>query len=501
MVMRQWFKRAVGEMSRIRKAVTMSTFGGGTNRYTLDSSRVDYELARKLYDNTEDSYKLGAGFCKPLINVKAGFMGIPSFLSDDEEAQKTVNDFFSSQSSKMNRTHKKALSEGDCFVWITREESESILYPEASARLVYTIIPNEDVIGINRNPITKQVEQYVLKSTIEWFDNQGGKRKTTVSQWISADIRRIKIEGDPIPGMPMERTEVNPWGFIPIEHFRNEADETRLNGQSEFESIEPFIKAYHDVMLHALQGSKMHSTPRLKFRLKDVAAFLRNNFQVQDPAKFAQEGRTISLDGHEFLILTDDEDAQFIEVKSSIGDAAQLLKLLFYCIVSTSETPEFVFGVHTPGALASVKEQMPVFVRTINRKREGFAENWQRLARMVLAMTSQAEMKSFSTYATKLEWDEIDPRDEKELAETIETLVKGLDTAVRGEILSADSAAGFLKAYIPTMKEYDSDDPEEDTERKRIVRNKVERERLADGALGIDGLKRIDKELKADESR
>ncbi|MBU5441219.1 phage portal protein [Paenibacillus sp. MSJ-34] len=494
MGLKRWMKQAVGEISKLRRKV--SAMVSGFSHYSLDSRRVDYELARNLYDNAEDSYKLGAGFCKPIINAKAGFIGVPSFLSDDENARKVINDFFAAQTSKMTRTHKKALLEGDCFVWLTREAVDAPLYPEVKARIVYTIIPNEEVASINRNPLTGQVEEYVLKSTLNWMDERGEKRVTKVTQWISAQRRKIVLDGDPIPGVPRVTEEQNPWGFIPIEHFQNERDETRIYGQSELEPLEPFIKAYHDVMLHALQGSKMHSTPRLKLKLKDVAAFLRNNFNVQDPAQFAKDGGTISLDGRDFLIFTDSEDAEFIEVRSSIGDATSLLKLLFYCIVSVSETPEFVLGVHTPSSLASTKEQMPVFVRMISRKRGNFTENWQRLARMVLAMTSQAEMTSFETYATTLEWDEIDPRDEKELAETIQALTAGLNTAVQGGFISCDSAADFLRAYVPTMKEYDSEDPEADTEWKRIVQNKIDAERLADGALSIRELKRIDKELQ-----
>ena len=494
----KWLKKAVGEISKLRNNMIGIITGTYSSKYTLDSSRVDYKLARSLYKNEEDNYKLGSGFAKPIINSKVGFMGVPSYLANDEEAQEVLDNFFSSNRSKMNNTHKNALVEGDCFVWITREETDTILYPETKTKLVYNIIPNEEVVQIIRNPISKRVEGYVLQSATEWFDENGIKRRTKVTQKITAEKRTIKLEGDTVPGINNFTEETNTWGFIPIVHFKNEADETRLYGESELESIEPFLKAYHDVMLHALQGSKMHSTPRLKFKLKDVAAFLRNNYSITDPAKFAQEGGMISLDGHEFFIFTEDEDAQFIEVKSSTGDAATLLKLIFYCIVDTSETPEFVFGVHTPGALASVKEQMPVFTRTITRKRDNFTESWQRLARIVLAMTAQAEGRRFSSYATELEWEEIDPRNEKEVAETLDLIASALDKAVQGEFLSVDAAVEYLKEYIPTMKEYKTDDPTEEDERTRIINNKIERERLADGALNIDEKEEIEKILVGD---
>jgi len=234
-------------------------------------------------------------------------------------------------------------------------------------------------------------------------------------------------------------------------------------------------------MLHAIDGSKLHSTPRLKLKLKDAAEFLRNNFGITDAAKFAAEGGTINLDGKELLILTDGDDAEFIEVRSAIGDAAILLKFLFYCIVDVSETPEFAFGVHTPSSLSSVKEQMPILIRRVARKREHFTESWQMVARMALAMTAAGENKAFSTYATTVLWDEIDPRDDVEVADALWKTTQGLNTAVLGGFLSREAAAMFLAQYIDTMAEWVTDDPELPGERERIIKDRILMARL-DGA-------------------
>jgi hypothetical protein len=50
------------------------------------------------------------------------------------------------------------------------------------------------------------------------------------------------------------RTEPNPWGFVPVVHFRNEAEEEQLFGASDLEPVEPFMKAHHDTMIFAVQG-------------------------------------------------------------------------------------------------------------------------------------------------------------------------------------------------------------------------------------------------------
>jgi hypothetical protein len=489
--------RIAGEISKLRSNITvgLSTRSAGPV-YKLNTTKVDYLKARALYNNEDDGYKLGAGFAKPIVNTAVGFMGVPSFRSEDPDAQDVLDDFFANHVSHMQQTHRDAIREGDCYVWITREEeTNSVLYPESNGfRLVYNLIPPEQVSDIVKHPLTGAPVEYVLKSDHAWKDEAGNNKKCRVTQRISAERRKIEVDGDVPEGVEIGE-EPSPWGFIPIVHFMNEADTADAYGRSDLEAVEPFLKAYHDVMLHAIQGSKLHSTPRLKLHLRDIAGFLQNNFGVTDPAKFVQEGRTISLEGHELLIFQDEEDAGFIEVKSATGDAAALLKLLFYCIIDVSETPEFAFGTHMSASHASVTEQMPVLIRRIARKREHFTEGWQLLARIVLAMTAQAEGRKFSTYATTLLWDEIDPRDESDVAETLQKITTALSTAMQSGIISQEAAAQFLAQYIETMNDWLSDDPEVPGERERIIRTKIIMRRIEDGDMDGMELEEIGKAL------
>lgn len=482
-----FWRRAVGEISKLR--LTLSTLswalrGGvwGTG-FKLDSSRVDVKKARALYDNTDDTYKLGAGFAKPIINTAVAFMGVPQFRTEDEEAQAVLDEFAGRNVSRMQQTHRDALRDGDCFVMITRQEiEEDALYPEAKVRFVYNILPREQVVEVIRDPLTGAPQEYILASEHEWLDANQARRRATVKRQISAKRILTEIVGDTPPGVtPGE--EPNNWGFIPIIHFRNEGDSSAVNGKSELEPVEPFLKAYHDVMLQAVQGSRLHSNPKLKLKIKDIRQFLRLNFGVTDIEKFLAEGGKLNLSGNDVVILQEGDEAGVLEASSPMGAAEPLLKLIFYCIVDTSETPEFAFGVHTPSSLSSVKEQMPVLVRRIARKREHFTESWQRLARVVLAMHSQAEGKKFASHATTLLWDEVNPKDDKDLAETLERFVNALKTAIESGLMSLEAAVMFLKGYVETMNDYVSDDPEIPGERERIIRTKILLSRLEEGEL------------------
>ncbi len=491
----KWLTWAVGEISRLRQNL-FGLFGtvltGRWNvPYVLNSSRVDYTLARQLYHNTHDDYKLGAGFAKPIINTLAGFMGVPHFNCEDEEAQEILDKHTKRWVSKMLRVHQLALRDGDCFVMLANVEVDDPLYPDDKTRVDFIIIPPEQVADIEIDPLTRKPVAYTIQARNKW-DN--GRREYQVSQRITADKATVLAEGDAPPGLINEE-RANQWGFLPIVHFKNEPEETELYGTSELEAVEPYLKAYHDVMLHAMQGSKMHSTPRLKLKLKDVQSFLQNNFPEALAAVQRGESANIDLRGHELLIFKDEEDAAFIEARSAIGDAEALLKLLFYCIVDVSEVPEFAFGVHTPSSHASVKEQMPLLIRRVARKREMVTENWQQLGRMLLVMHSKMTGKKFESYDVVITWDAVMERDEKEYADTIKTMVDALNTALQGGFISMDAAVNLLKQYIDTMLDYVTDDPELPGERERIIKSWIMRQRLEDGQ-GLETQKQaINKEL------
>ncbi len=480
-----------------RFPLRMGSLGG---KYKLNTTHVDYSLARDLYNNEKDEYKLGAWAAKPVINTAVGFMGIPAFVAIDPEAQFILEQFRKQNSALQQEVHRNTLRDGDCWVWITREEADELdlLYPELEGvKFNFNIIPPEmiDFDKCVRDPRTGQITEYVFESTHTWKDRTGSTRKCTIIERINKEERSLEIDGDVPEGMEAG-TVPNQWGFVPIVQFSNERDMEDAFGRSDLEPIEPFMKAYHDVMIHAIEGNKLHSTPKLKLQVKDVAAFLKNNFGIEDIAKHVQEGKTISLDGHDLLMLQDEDDAGFLEVRSSTGDAKVLLKLLFMCIVDVSETPEFAFGVHTPSAQASVREQMPVLVRRITRKRDHFSVSWSMLIRMLLAMHSSATGKKYVSHEVELLWDEIDPRDEVETAKAIKDLVEGLTKAVAGWLISQESAVNFLAQYIDTMQDFVTEDENALGERDRIIRDKIRMSGgLEDSELAEEEQKLLDEAL------
>ena len=496
-----WYKKAVGEISRLRQN-TFGRFGrimfsgSASVPYVLSSNKVDYSLTRELYHNTHEDYKLGAGFCKPIINTLAGFMGTPRFTVADEDAQEVLTEHINKWISKVQRTHQLSLRDGDSYVYLANLELDNILYPENKTRIEYIIIPPEQVTNIELDPQTHEVIAYIIEGRHKWGIDLN--REYTIKQRITKDEIETVVEGD-APEDVVSETVPNKWGFIPIVHFKNEPEETEKYGTSELEAVEPYLKAYHDVMMHALQGSKMHSTPRLKLKLADVSAFLENNFPEVLAAQERGEDAHINLHGQELLMMSSEDDAAFIEVQSATGDAKALLTLLFYCIVDVSCVPEMVFGVHTPSSHASVKEQGPILIRHISRKREQVTEQWQLLARMVLAMSSKITGKRYETYETTITWDAVLERDEAEAATVLKTICEALNIALTGQFISMDAAVDTLSEYLEAVRKYISDDEELPGERERLITTALLRSRLEDGQLLVDQLNEVEAGLGNDD--
>lgn len=459
----------------MRQGVTAAfgrILGSPIGRYSLDETQVDYDMARALYDNTAEKYKLGAGFARVVINNRVAFMGAPTLSSKaDEEADAVLKAFSSDNKSEFQRITRDALRDGDCYVMVQTNnfKYEKSLYPEDKEK-VELIFIDPRAVSVELHPITNVPIKYIVNQSVRWTDEEGSPYESSIRQThMLGKIKTEIINGNPPPGVEEGIVEKK-LDFIPIVHFKNEGS-NGVYGQSEIEPIEPFLRIYHDVMLHAMQGSKMHSTPMLGLFLKDQDRFLRSNFPNY------QYGDSVSLTGMEMLTFGIDERAEYIEPTAPIGAAKDLLKLIFYNIVDASETPEFVFGVHTPSSLSSVREQMPILIRSIERKREHFTESWERLARIILKMTK--DVTNLTSYRSEVIWEDIDYRTNEEVANELNNIVTALNKAVAGELMSVQSAVDYLAELVHTMNTYESAG-DANGEKEKIEGDRVEKMRMPD---------------------
>lgn len=374
---------------------------------------------------------------------------------------------------KLLRVNRNALRDGDVFARIIRVPDR---FDRKQEVFELTLIPPEWVTPIT-DPLTGQWQQLIIRHPVMATDAQGRKtNEYTVVETLTPEARIVEADGRaPAEVRQQNRREANPWGFIPVVHFRNEAEENQLFGASDLEPVEPFMRAYHDTMLFAVQGSRLFSRPKAKFSLKSVEKFLKDNFTEEEiksgKLKFADK---------ELFMLQEGDDAAFITADSGLEGITTLLEFIFMCIVDVSETPEFAFGTAVASSKASVSEQMVPLSRKIRRKRGLFEEPYGELASMYLAMWAKVNNRALETYRVDVGWDELSPKNDKETAETIQALVTGLVTAMEAGLISVDAAADFLREFVPSMLPWADPDGDDD-ERRRVAKSFTLMQRLQAG--------------------
>lgn len=420
-----------------------------------DSPTVNYTVTRNLYRN-QGTTALGSGFCKPIVDLQVGFIGLPTASTDSETTDDLLNEclniYWTEELQQMFRDAMRdsctvvrilrpdvfdplmTLGEAEhCSLEIIAPERVNIEYDMRNKRIItramishrMVILKDPGAISEGRDPIyeehdvieiiTPQNYKFFDKTTDQFLDNMGA---------------------------------VNRDGFVPLLKVHNEWDAAMQDGQSEFENVIPFITAFHDLMVEGLRAHKYHSTPKLKFNLQDVGPFIRNNF----PSTLDEQGRVvpgaeINWNNREILFFQSDEDASFIEAKSVLGDTKTLAEFLIDCICIASQTPEWAFMRVDSGSANSDRNAQTVpLIKKIDRKRRMFAGAVQELLKMVLVMNGQIPIRA------RLAWEMIREDDRFVHFQALQQLIMGLEVAAQSGEISDATYMKMLRTFIPMMQ-------------------------------------------------
>jgi hypothetical protein len=82
-------------------------------------------------------------------------------------------------------------------------------------------------------------------------------------------------------------------------------------------------------------------------------------------------------------------------------------------------------------------------------------------------MRARVENQALPAYKVQITWEEANPKDDSETAKTVKDVVAGLNDAVKGLLISHQSAADFLRQFVPTALPYVLDTGADD-EQSRI---------------------------------
>lgn len=420
-----------------------------------DNTIVNMELARQLYRNDGGDTQLGAGFCKPIIDRTVEFIGIPSVAMDNEETAEEINRAINQVwKPKLTEMFRNAARDSKTFVRVWRPTFSNPLVTdfERDACELTIIDPDRcDVIYDPRDPT------YVIEA---WIKNRvalpeadapprpapGTQRRPGTREheiWEVMKPDSIRFYDATTDRWIDEWTSDNPFGFVPLVEVWNEYDSTLSGGQSDLESVYPFVKAFHEVLLQGLQAHKYHSIPKAKFKVRDVIGFLKNNYPATlDPETGRpMPGASISWQGREILFIGPDEDLEFIQMTSILGDTKTLLEFLVDCIAVSSEMPEELFMRAEQGAAATggADKKIIAFEKKIERKRNNFQEYLQRIIKMKMVINGVAPER------VEVMWEEFRPDTLVTFAQALQQTVMSLEVLLQREIVSDDTAREMIR--------------------------------------------------------
>jgi hypothetical protein len=426
-----------------------------TSHPAMEGTIVNYDYCRALYF-TSGANAYGASFAKPIVDLQVSFIGTPRASTDNEQETEFLNECLSDfWAGEIQEFLRDSMRDSKTIVRLSRPDVlDPLMTIDEAEHGALQMIPPE-LVEIERDPRNRRiisravVHHRMLFVTDDGSVEQGRDPVTEehdVLEVISRDSYRFF---DQTSNEWLENfSSSNKWNFVPLLEIYNEWDATLQGGVSEFETVIPFINAFHEALSQTLQAHKYHSTPKVVLKLNDVTPFIKNNFpEVVDAAtgQIKAHGQ-ISWQGREILFVSTEEEIKFLEAKSILGDSKTLLEFLIDCICIASQTPEWAFMRVDSGSANSDRNAQTVpFIKKVGKKRKNFQKPIQELCKMILASRDMIPTRPTIT------WEVIRADDEVVHMQAFQQLVMGLEVArQRGEI-SDETYQNMLRHYLPVM--------------------------------------------------
>lgn len=460
---REWISEFVNwSTSGLRSIYRINSTGFFSDAPVFDKTRVDYDLARQLYRNDGGDTHLGAGFCKPIIDRTVEFIGIPQVSSDDETLDNRINDAIDRHwKPQIIEMLRNSMRDSLTYVRVWQPLADDPLTTDdervAGSLMIYD--PERvTVIYDPRNP--NRIIQATIVTDVEFADEiqpgadppRGSKPQTKTHKiWevITPESYRFYDQTDGKWLTSWQRN--NTARIVPIMQVWNEYDSSLSGGQSDLESVYPFVKAFHNVLQQSLQAHSYHSTPKLRFKVSDVIGFLKSNFpDTIDPETMEPiPGASIPWKNREVLFIGEDEDIDFIEVKSVLGDSKTLLEFLIDCISIASETPEWAFmRVESGATQGNMNAQTVPFEKKIERKRSQYQTVIQQLVKMALVINGEQPA------TMDILWQEIMIDNLVSITQAMQQFTMTLEVLLERKLISENTAREALRQFriFKTMK-------------------------------------------------
>jgi hypothetical protein len=426
-----------------------------TTHPAAEGSEINYDSCRSLYRN-DGEMALGSSFAKPIVDLQVSFMGIPTAATGNEATDVYLNECLQNHwIDEIQQMVRDSIRDSKVIV---RMQKPDVLDPlmtlDEAEHLALECLPPERV-DIERSLRNKRViERAVIHHRMIFVMNQGDIPNGVDPRVEEHDVLEIitrenyRFFDQNTSQWLTDMQTPNRWGFVPLLEVYNEWDASLQGGQSDLETVIPFMRAFHDVLTQGLQAHQYHSTPKITMKLVDIAPFIKNNFPevVDETTGEIKANGEISWRGREIIFIQEGEEIDFLEAESVLGDTKTLLEFLIDCICIASQTPEWAFMRVDSGSANSDRNAQTVpFVKKIEKKRRNYTKPVQELCKMALVARDVIPVRA------RLSWEMVRADDQIVQMQAFQQLVMGLEVARgRGEISDA-TYQSMIRMFLPAM--------------------------------------------------
>lgn len=439
------FKNGVGS---IRFWPTTNPLAHGTE--------VNAAVTRSLYRNDNEA-GLGAAFAKPIVDISVNFMGLPTAASDNNDLNSFMNECLSDYwGSTLQEAFRDAIRDSKTIVRISKPDifDPLMTMDEASHCKLEVLAPER--VDIERNAANKNImERALVRHRMVFITDDGDPAQgidPTVDEHDVIEIidrDRFRFFDQTTNQWLDDLARPNAYGFVNLLEIFHEWDSQLQSGQSDLETVIPFIQAFHDVLAQGLQAHKYHSTPKVKMKLADVGAFIKANFPSawDDMTNTIKSEAEISWRGREIIFMQAEDDMGFVEAQSVLGDTKQLAEFLIDCICIASQTPEWAFMRVDAGSANSDRNAQTVpLLKKIEKKRLMFATPVQELLKMMQVING------LIPYRPSISWEVVRVDDAVVEMQALQQLTMALQVARDSGQISDETYKRMIQPYLPAMK-------------------------------------------------
>lgn len=428
--------------------------GGFFGQPLMKGTSVNYDMAREIYRNDGPDIFYGGGFARPIIDLSVEYIGLPSVTSDNGEVDTFLNDcihrFWAADLSEMLRN---SIRDSKSIIRYRQPDISNKLFTEEDRihGRIQCLPPEEvDIVWSPSDP--DMVDAASIHHEVDVDErtqdeiNRGDPPRIKVHEIIETITPEQYSFFDKTDAKFLESWSIrNTWGFVPVWPVYNEYDSTLGGGQSDIEPVLPFLRAFHDLFLQSITAHAYHSIPKLKFTLKDITPFLKNNFpEVLDTDTGAvKAGSQIKLSSRDIFFVQSEENIDFVEATSVLGDSKTLMEFIIDCIAITAETPRW--ALLKESKVVSTDASVLPFEKKIERKRNMFAPVIQMLMKMALVTTGREPT------TVRVTWPAISIENLASKGQAIQMLIMGLDVASAHGWIADETSVQILAELFPQM--------------------------------------------------